>query len=361
MNLWKINTIVLLVGVLTVTAFIAPQAQAGRTWKSSEINAIKIDTNSAKRKAKQAATNSQLILNGEIGDVARETRDRLDQFDFPFQDSLLRETVDDSIQFMQYQKEDYLIFVGDRDDKCSSGSPCGDLLTDLRFLIQNFSSLSSRYKFANNMVFADSNLLLERIDKIPPFMLFALSQLANGEMMESLLDMPADLADIYDEIDDPGLFSPDFLRGAKTGEETAIPFYDPNNEVYAASTPQERRAAREARRDDRRAARQARRENRRDATTRFCGRLINGENGLNDPIRLNRIRLYIAYYEAITGFLADWWPDDVELTAVALAGGGSAIPDPSLKPLMIFMDKYVGFIGAAVDTRIANLDVCRGL
>jgi len=129
-------------------------------------------------------------------------------------------------------------------------------------------------------------------------------------------------------------------------------------------TPAERRAQRQAdrqaRRDQRRNNRQMRRANRRDATTRFCTRLLSRNRGLIDPIRLNRIRLVISFMESVVNSIDGVNPDDIEATGVVAAGGGSALPWYG-KVITVVSAQTVSFVGAAVDTRIANLDVCRSL
>jgi hypothetical protein len=335
-------TMICLICVVGLTA-----AQAGAAvWNNDDIENVKKNAKAAADDAARAATRAKNIIDNEIGKVAIETKDRFDQFDLDFRDSLLRNTVDDSILFLESQRDDYIDFVGSG-EKCGAGSSCSDFREQLRTLIQDTMGLSTRFEFVDSTVFSHSSL--DRIDNLPPFMLFGIYEAIKGETIQRLLELPAHLADIYDEVDDPELFSPNFALSAETaGEESTTSSLGTNcrNDPDPQTCREEQRAER--------------RSSRRDATTRFCSRLLGRTKGLIDPIRLNRIRFFISYLQAATAFTDGVNPEDIKATGVVAAGGGSALPWTG-KFFTVGIDQLVNLVGAAVDTRIANLDVCRSL
>jgi len=137
--------------------------------------------------------------------------------------------------------------------------------------------------------------------------------------------IPQDLASIYDEIGDPDVFSVRLTPLASATAASVSP------RAFAATpafgTP----------------------------TERFCSNHVNRVNNGMDPVRLNRINLFVAFVNTMLNIFGESLPKDQGLN---LLGEGGSVPFPNTFKMVAHA---VNFIQGALATFHANLEICRAI
>ena len=314
---------ILLVGAMT-TFWCSPVAAIDllnpRQWDNSEITSIQTNVDTIK---------NSLQPSGDLRTVAQDLRDQLQNWG-PYQDktALLTETVEDILNWLDTRYDAYIDFVGgDLSNKCPSSSECGVLRSDLITFFEDLSNLPPEIEAIQKFGFRDAAIARKIISNMPPILLFALNDKFKNISEWQLI--PADINDIFNEIDDPEVFSLRLNEAEGLGV-AAI------NQVGPLA---------------------------RTKTQRFC-RLradrLDGDRVFDgvDPVRLNRLNIILTSFEATLSAACDSLPDDIDLSGTVLGeGAGSAAPDV-LKIILCASAAVPKIIAQAINTHRANIGLC---
>jgi len=327
----------LLLGVFLL--LLADPVHAGvfnRDWVDDEINTVKNQVSDVFGKTgpihsrivdmKPKVDQMRLILDdlnpNLAGNFAERFKSQLAELNDKGQ--LLKETIKDILVWLKTRQGPYVDFVGDLNDKCGTGSPCEQFRADLRNFIQEMGALSDRFPIiAETGLDKTSDIISKFVDLPPPVVMWAFYE--SWQRAPILQQLPMELELIFDELNDPELFSLN-LAGAHN---------------FILSKPQLSLAK----------FRQV------AATDRFCDRSINQNSW--DPIRLNRILFVLGYLKTGLGFTVDTLHDDLNLS---LVGEGSATPGGN--PLAFYLGlvkTVIEIIELAIETRFNNLEICNNL
>jgi hypothetical protein len=236
----------------------------------------------------------------------------------------IKETVEDALDMLQHRRTPFRDFVNGGQGRCGEGSPCFDFRTDLEIFIEDMAALKTRFPQIEKQGLGDGSLLVDLVDHAPPLVLFGLNEIL--ERVPDWRNMPQNLSDLYDEIDDPDAFSAE-LPGASNAK-VAILTVKANGGGQAAFGAAGTK------------------------TDVFCSK---GKQPNMDPVRLNRLKAtFVAIKDALSG-IADNMENNVTVT---VAGTSASVPNRP-KRLLTVAAQSIDAIFAAVDAHRANLDVCK--
>jgi hypothetical protein len=269
-----------------------PASAIAADWVKDDITAIQTNVREIK-------TN----VSGNISTVANEFKMQVDLL----QDEgfLLKDSAEQLLNWLNSHRDEYLEFYG---NKCDNDSTCGIFREEMRIFIADFSILSDRFPVIEKMGMSDSPIIIKLIDKLPPILIFQMYTVMNR--MPDWNKIPEKLSGIYDEIGDPEVFSTNF---------------EPR--INVNMTP----------------------------TERFCE--LNADrldNGI-DPVRLNRIQLFVSFLKTRWNVAGEIVPDSQTLTIV---GEGGSVPLPNLFKMIVHV---INFMQDAVSTYRDNINLCRDI
>ena len=251
------------------------------------------------------------VVMGNVKDTAQDLDRQLVQFQQ--QGEVVKETVDDMLELLQYRQGPFQDFVNGGAGRCGAGSPCGDFRNDLKSFVLDMAALRQWFPQIQKSGLGSGQHLADIIDHAPPLALFGPYEVL--QRVPGWQDIPTQLGYLYDEIGDADAFS----------LETVGP--SPVVAKGAFDTPQNR-------------------------TDVFCSK---GKRPKWDTVRLNRVKATLLAVKEMSDGLSDSAPETYDL---ALFGEGASIPLP-LKLIMKVTPSVIASIFAAVDAHRANLDVCR--
>jgi hypothetical protein len=310
---------ILLLSLVLVLCQDSVQA-AVRDWDGAEIDTIKTNVEDITDKLKS---------NGDISTVAADLKEQLKIWG-PLRDNaeLLRDAVEDILEWLGSRRSDYMEFVGDIGNKCNPISQCGILKSDLVTFFQEISDLPPEIEAIRKLGLHDLSVAEKIINIAPAIILFAIHE-SLGKI-QNWQQVPADVLDIFNEIDDPDIFS------LKLNDEESSALA-----ITSSVGPLDR-----------------------TKTQRFCrlradrldsDRIFDGV----DPIRLNRLQFILTDLKLASNFAAEGLPDDIDASGTLLGEGvGSAVPNP-LKPLFLGIAVILETINEAIGTHRENINLCQ--
>jgi hypothetical protein len=307
--------------LLSLVLFLCQDSvEAGvRDWDDTEISDILSDIQDLK---------DTLKPNGNISTVAADLREQLQTWERFREDAeLLRDAVEDILEWLGSRRIDYIDFVGDIGNKCDSTSPCGVFRSDLLTFFQKISDLPPEIEAIQRLGLRDLSIAEKIINIAPPIILFALHERLNN--IPNWQQIPVDLLDILDEIDDPDIFS------LKLNDEESLDLAITSSVGPLDRTKTQRYCRLRANRLD-------------------SDRIFDGV----DPIRLNRLQVILTYFKLTFDVSAESLPDDVNIVATLLGeGAGTGIPNIS-KSLVKVPGALIELILTAIDAHRTNIDLC---
>jgi hypothetical protein len=267
-------------------------ASAHAQWTNKNIGEIQTNV-----------SNIETSVNGKISTVANEFKKQVDLL----QDEgfLLKDSAEQLLNWLNSHRDEYLEFYG---NKCDNDSTCGIFREEMRIFIEDFSILSDRFPVIEKMGMSDSPFIIKLIDKLPPILIFQMYTVMNR--MPDWNKIPEQLSGIYDEIGDPEVFSTNF---------------EPR--INVNMTP----------------------------TERFCE--LNADrldNGI-DPVRLNRIQLFVSFMKTRLNVAGEIVPPSQTLT---ILGEGASVPIPDIFKSIVHV---INFIQDCASTYRDNINLCRDI
>ena len=259
----------------------------------------------------------QSTLNGNItltsNDLSRQL-DILNKRGFA-----IKASVDDLINWLEKRRDRYDAFVG---SSCSSSTPCGVFREQLKFFTQDIAGLSDRFPVVNKLGIGDGSHIVTMLDIMPPFVLFAIYETMSR--MPDWQQIPKNLADIYDEIDDPEVFSVDLSPRVETISASA------SATNASSETP----------------------------TEKFCRKKNDKLDNEIDFVRVNRIRNFTFILKSLLDAGAEYVPEEAGFSVVGEGADGIPIP---IKGILKTINAVISITENSIDTYRRNLDICRAL
>jgi hypothetical protein len=259
--------------------------------------------------------------------------------------SLLTEGIADVLVKIQPVHLDFVSFVGSSfgasNDRCAFGSDCHRFQTDLIMLLSDLSELKNDLPVLKNVGFQDSGPIATAVLKTPYLALYSLYKTL--DLAPGWQQLPVDLKDLINEIDDPDIFNLELNSGSHSSQ---LKLTDSNRlssvSAFRDSTKTQKFCARRADKFD------------------GVGRGLNGNRDGWDQIRINRWKLYFEFYGEYWEFVINLIPDDIDIGASILGEGGTlGIP----RVLFTFVFEHVPLIIKTVmrilDVHEKNIDVCK--
>jgi len=291
-----------------------------REWQEGEISTVKTNIDDIW---------TTLQPNGDIRTIAQDLREQLKKWE-PYKGNteLLTQTVEDILGWLVNRTDDYINFNGGNlSNKCPSSSDCGIFKADMIGFFKDISALPPEIEVIQRLGFRDAGIAEKIINFMPPIILFGMYE--RFKHIKNWQSIPADINNIFFEIDDPEAFS--------------LQLYDEETNVIAITNtvgPLDR-----------------------TKTQRFC-RLrayrLDSDRKFDgvDPVRLNRLDMILSNIEEFLSSSCDWAPDDLNLTGTVVGeGAGTAFPSPS-KILLCYSAAIPNIIAKAIETHRANIGLC---
>ena len=261
---------------------------------------------------------------GDVKDTAQDLKRQLNAMNDKGQ--TVRESVQDVLDLVQHRRKPFLDFVNGSSGRCGSGSTCMDFRLDLENFVSDMADLKAKFPHIEKHGLGDGTILVDVIDHLPPIVLFGLHQVF--QHIPDWQDTPQRLAELYDEIGDPDVFSEEPLGASPATVASVV------SVTVKAGGGQVNFGPAGTRLDI------------------FCSK---GKQLRNDPVRLNRLRAGWTWVKNMLDGGAELIPD--KITAVAVGEGGS-IPIP-LKGFVKLAAAVIESIFASVDAHRANLALCK--
>lgn len=255
---------------------------------------------------------------------------------------LMADGVQDILEALPALRNEFTEFIGSRADKCSFGSNCYSFREDLIALFTGLNDLKPKFPAFEKAGLVDVEIATEAIRVTPPFILFGMYKVMNRQ--PQWRSLPSDLSDIFDEMDDPEIFSLNLIDDNSEAGDISL---------FASMNASDIPAVRDSTKTQRFCARRA---------DKFdgVGRGLNGNRDGWDQIRVNRIILVVTLYTDMYKWGLDQVPDDIDL-GVAILGEGATLGIPSAFFTYIFkaVPLAIESILKAVDVYHKNIGLCK--
>ena len=255
---------------------------------------------------------------------------------------LMADGVQDILEALPALREEFIEFIGSRADKCSFGSNCYSFREDLIALFTGLNSLKSKFPAFEKAGLVDTDISERAIVATPPFVLFGMYKVMGR--VPGWRDLPSDLSDIFDEMDDPEIFSLNLIdNNSEAGDISLFASVNASDiPAVSDSTKTQRFCARRANKFD------------------GVGRGLNGNRDGWDQIRVNRIILVVTLFSDIYKHALDQIPNDIDL-GVAILGEGATLGIPSASFTFYFeaIPLAIESILKAVDVYHKNIGLCK--
>jgi len=287
-------------------------------------------------------------LTGKIRDTVLYdlTQQRKDWLPYKGNTPLLADGVQDILDSLPALRSEFLDFI-DADsvgspDKCNYLSDCYAFRNDLVELFSGLNKLKSKFPVFEKAGLADTSIAQKVIFETPPIILFGMYKVMNRQPVWKKL--PSDLNDIFDELDDPEIFSVDLVDN-----DSAVV----NASLLASMSASDVPAIRDSTKTQRFCARRA---------DKFdgVGRGLNGNRDGWDQVRVNRIILVVTLYSDVFKWMLGLVPDDIDIGAAILGEGAtlgipSALWDYVFQAVPLAMDSIL----KAIDVYHKNIGLCK--
>jgi hypothetical protein len=286
------------------------------------------------------------ILNDNLPVMQRYRTQRVfwNQFGIINHD-LLTEGIADVLVKIQPIHADFVSFVGSsfgsQTDRCAFGSECHRFQTDLITLLVDLSELNGDLPVLDKVGLKGKAVIAEAVLKTPYLVLFSLYK--SMDLVPQWRQLPTDLQDLINEIDDPDIFNLDLDFASSSSQANLSGAHRISTvSAFRDSTKTQRFCARRADKFD------------------GVGRGLNGNRDGWDQIRINRWTLYFEFYGELWAFYLDLIPDDIDIGASILGEGGTlGIP----RVLFTFVFEHIPLIIKTVmrilDVHHKNIELCK--
>ena len=260
--------------------------------------------------------------DGNVKQVIGEFKKQLS--DLKGKGALLTDSVQAFLEWLQSRKEPFEEFAGPlgSNPRCAGTTPCRIFREDLKAFFTNFASLKTKFPVIQQMDFVDGSRAGAIVEKMPPVVLFGIHELF--KRFPRWQALPNDLEEIFNEIGDPDSFANPFVLNptavAQTNLVSANAILDPT------------------------------------LTQSFCDNNAARLDKEIDPVRFNRILFFVNHLKSSLAAAGSLTSED--LGASIVGEGIKAIPNPVKTPLTLVIFA-VDSIWRAIETRRANLDICR--
>jgi hypothetical protein len=210
--------------------------------------------------------------------------------------------------------------------RCGQGSSCAQFRADLKSFALDIADLKQRFPVIEQHGLGDTPVFADATDILPPFVLFGLYEIL--QHVPDWQDLPADLAQIFDEIGDPEVFSSGGLsaQAAVASARTGINAVAHGTAYFG---PPKTRA------------------------DRFCSQ---GKEPLVDDVRINEMKSVLVRWKNRFDSFSEYPPDEAMVSLVGEGGGAVKIP---LGAIFTTVSNIIDSIGNAVETYRADLEVCK--
>lgn len=267
----------------------------------------------------------EVIGSGKTRAVVNDLRKQLTEL--KDKGLILRESVEDLLIWLQQRQGPYRTFVGTA-PRCGSATPCAQFREDLKDFFLETAAQRGNFPVFDKLGVGDGSRSAYIVDISPPIILFGLYEVMNR--MPDWRDMPSRLQEIFDEIDDPNIFS----ISLDDEDDASAPATSASLSVAPASA-----ASGET------------------PTERFCRRRAGRLDKEIDPVRLNRIKLFVFFYRTSFGLIESLTSETIGGDAVG-EGSDTVIPNPLKAQLKLVLSAF-DIIAEAVKTFRTNVQVCR--
>lgn len=285
-----------------------------RQWGSGEIINITKDVLDTKNE----------VLTGRLAIVKNDLHQQLvelNQRGGPVKDS-----IQDFLQWLEDRREPYESFVFSmrNGERCGAGSRCSEFRAELTQFVQDLTDAEMREMFPIiDRIGLDGGRAIDTINIAPAVVLFAIHETLGRT--EEWKKIPVNLRDLFDEIGDRQVFS-SFLD--PFSEEPSTNAVIANNMLFE-----------------------------RTPTQRFCDRHASRLERQIDPVRLNRLKLYVDFVKAFPDSMNSILSPTVGLSLVG-EGSDSLLPNP-VSGMFKVMVTVIETTQRAVQTFRDNLQICR--
>lgn len=295
-------------------SFFCGQALAAASWGDGPFKRLFNNGENNIDEIVQNVTDIREDVGGNAKDVAANFKNDLN--DLANRGFILRESVEELLDWLQSRVEPYLTFVGGLgEDKCHLNSPCNKFKIELNTFFLEIADQRFNFPVIERSGLGDGTRAEKIIMNTPPIILFGLYEVM--DRMPDWKGMPANLQSIFDEIGDRDVFS---MRLNKDEENTI---------GISVKTP----------------------------TQRFCERWENRVDKEMDPIRANRIELFVYQITKLLDLVEKLTSPTIGVTLVG-EGNETLIPNP-LKAQMALITYILDVTKKSVTTLRDNLGVCR--
>lgn len=258
---------------------------------------------------------------------------------------LLTEGIADVLVKIEPIHSDFVKFVGSSfgspTARCSFPSECHRFQTDLIILLGDLTELKNDLPVLGKVGFENKQLIVDAVLKTPYLMLYSLYK--SMSLVPQWRDLPHDLRDLINEIDDPEIFNLDL-------DFTATSASDNLSNSKRLSTVS---AFRDSTKTQRFCARRA---DKFDGT----GRGRNGNRDGWDQIRINRWTLFFEFYGELWEFQLGLIPDDIDIGASILGEGGTlGIPRVVFTWVFEHVPLIIKTVMRILEVHHKNIDLCK--
>jgi hypothetical protein len=265
-------------------------------------------------------------ITGDVKDTAQDFKRQLTSL--TNNGATVKETVDDAFAFLEHRRTPFLDFVNGGSVRCGQGSPCFEFRGELEDFVQDVADLRDRFPHIDRHGLGDGTLFIDIIDHLPPLALFSLYEIL--QRVPNWQDIPQNMADLYDEIGDPDVFSLELPGTSHAAAESVA-----SVTLKAASAGGQGTFGAPVAKTD-----------------VFCSK---GKQPKVDPVRMNRLKGFFSMLKSVLDGASEWMPDKKTIVA---AGEGTDFKMPTqatLKTVAGIIEVVFGF----VDAHRANLDLCK--
>ncbi|HTR58718.1 MAG TPA: hypothetical protein VMM27_11130 [Casimicrobiaceae bacterium] len=306
---------------LLAIGLLAFAVQARADWIGSDITDI--------------INNVKTILAEVMGDVKDTAQDLKRQLtSLQQKGDTVKETVEDALDLIAHRRTPFLDFVTGPNhdlDRCGQYTACIDFRLDLENFVLDMADLKPKFPQIEQHGLGDGTILVDVIDHLPPLVLFGLYEVLNK--VPNWQDTPKNLADLFDEIGDPDVFSAEPL-GASAASATSTPGVSSSGPNPSPGFGQASFGSPGTKLDI------------------FCSK---GKSLRADPARLNRVRAGWTWVSNMLDGVSEFTD---ALVHIEVIGEGSSIPI-LVKGFMKTAGKAIESIFASVDAHRANLALCK--
>ena len=262
---------------------------------------------------------------GDVKDTAGDLKRQLTSLAANGQ--TLKDTVDDMLEFLRHRRTPLQDFVNGGTGRCGAGSPCYAFRADLRAFVLDMADLRTRFAQIDRNGLGDGQFMASIVDIMPPIALFGLYEIF--QRVPDWQEIPFDLADLYDEVDDADVFafeSAERSAAVATTSQTRTPSRTPGGQ-WMFGSPATR-------------------------TDVFCAK---GKLAKMDNVRMNRVRAGFFWTKSAFGAISEYAP---EFKDVTLAGEGTSVHLP-IRAMLKSVPAVIESIFASIDAFRANLGECK--